>query len=84
MTDDDARREGELSELSLIDAVHDEVRRRGEGPLVLVVGTPTAELAALRILRDRSPLSPLRAGAPAVELDPALGTAWELRRAPEG
>lgn len=73
------RRTGALTHRSLTDAVLDE---GADAPMVLAVGSERLELAALRILRDDSPLGVLRAGSPAVVRDEGeLGAAeWELRR----
>lgn len=72
------RRPGALTHQSLTDAVLSE---GADAPMTLAVGSKWLELAALRILRDDSPLGVLRAGSPAVTLDECLGsTEWELRR----
>jgi hypothetical protein len=72
------RREGALTEMSLIDAIADETQRGREANL-LAVGTPALGVQALRILNLHGGLAQLVAATPAVVVDPDLGDAWELR-----
>lgn len=75
------RRDGELSERSLADALADE-KGRGESPNSLAVGSRELELTARRILEVPDGLGELTAAVPAVVVDEDLDAGeWELREA---
>ena len=72
-------RRGELSGQSLLDALASEMSE-GRRPNLLAVGSAPLEQAALRILRQTSPMDELRAVVPSVVRDADLpDDGWELR-----
>lgn len=76
------RRDGELTEESLTNAL-DAERRQGRRPTLLAVGSEGVEQVALRILGPHSgTLDQLRAMVPNVQIVEGLEPAeWELREA---
>jgi hypothetical protein len=73
------RRDGELTEQSLLDALATE-QAEGGRPTKVAVGSEALALVARRIVGQPGGVTVLAAVFPAVEVDGALGASgWELR-----